>query len=280
MNKESTPLISVIIPNYNNGKYLLSCIRSINNQTYNNIEIIIIDDCSTDGSLAIISDLADQYDNIKYFINDVNRGVSFTRNFGVRQASGPYITTLDPDDEYYPNKIEAELAIIKQHGDNVIAYSGYSLCDSQLKFVKRMISSSNAVSGDVYLGMLYRAIPFSRDMLMSRQVFINSGGYNSNLSLYEDWDLKLRLAKSHHYYYSGVDGVKYRQNCGGLSSVDFSRHMDGMSKVFLSNSQNSSLEIFKMINGKRIPSRVINKLLRYRIFNQIFLYILSKLGKK
>ena len=95
------PLISIIVPTYNVEKYIRTCIESILAQTYRNIEVIIVNDGSTDQSLAVISDLICSHHNVKV-INQKNQGVSVARNTGIDVATGKYITFVDADDKIMP----------------------------------------------------------------------------------------------------------------------------------------------------------------------------------
>ena len=89
--------LSVIVPVYNTEKYLKKCLKSIVNQSYKNLEILIINDGSTDGSLNIIRKFEETYPNV-FLYNKENSGVADTRNFGIQKATGDFITFVDSDD--------------------------------------------------------------------------------------------------------------------------------------------------------------------------------------
>lgn len=99
-------LISVIIPVYNTEKYLNICLDSIINQTYKNIEIIIVNDCSTDNSESVILEYMEKDSRIKYYKNSKNHGAGYTRNIGISKASGKYIYFPDSDDEVEKDALE------------------------------------------------------------------------------------------------------------------------------------------------------------------------------
>ena len=100
------PLVSVVIPTYNSSETILSCINSVFSQTYNNIEIIVVDDGSTDTTIKLLSDLIIGHEEKIKLVTQVNAGPSCARNNGISHAKGEYIAFLDSDDEWYPNKIE------------------------------------------------------------------------------------------------------------------------------------------------------------------------------
>lgn len=103
-------LISIIIPCYNIEKYIEKCIESIEKQTYKNIEIIAVDDCSKDGTLAKLKELQEKYPNLQVYQNDKNRGAAYSRNFAMEKAKGEYIGFVDSDDyitdDYYEKLME------------------------------------------------------------------------------------------------------------------------------------------------------------------------------
>ena len=108
--------ISVIIPTYNRGKSIIQSINSVLEQTYHNLEILIVDDCSTDDTEYLISKIDDP--RVKYIKLKENKGASFARNIGIKIATGKYITFQDSDDLYKTNKIEKQyINLIKKNSD-------------------------------------------------------------------------------------------------------------------------------------------------------------------
>ena len=101
--------VSVIIPVYNKERYLSNAIESIINQSYNDWEIVLVDDCSTDDSAKIISKFTHKYHNIIYHKQDKNGGAAVARNTALTLAKGRYVAFLDADDEWLPNKLEKQL---------------------------------------------------------------------------------------------------------------------------------------------------------------------------
>ena len=109
-----TDMISVIIPVYNTAKYVGKCIESIINQSYKNLEILIIDDASTDSSFDICKDYADTDKRIKIIRNDINIGLSGSRNIGIDISKGKYIAFVDSDDYITRKYIETLYFNIKK----------------------------------------------------------------------------------------------------------------------------------------------------------------------
>lgn len=113
------PLISIIVPTYNVEKYIRTCIESILAQTYRNIEVIIVNDGSTDQSLEVISDLICSHHNIKV-INQKNQGISVARNTGIDAATGKYIAFVDPDDKIMPDFVSSLYQIADRTGADIV----------------------------------------------------------------------------------------------------------------------------------------------------------------
>lgn len=107
-------LVSIIMPSYNTGKYIKDSIESVISQTYTNWELLIVDDCSTDNTDDVVAQFSD--DRIKYLKNEINSGAAISRNRALREAKGKWIAFLDSDDIWHAEKLECQLAFMKEHG--------------------------------------------------------------------------------------------------------------------------------------------------------------------
>lgn len=112
---DNASLVSIIMPNYNCGSFLRTAIDSVLSQTYENWELLIQDDASTDGSLAIIEEYAARDPRIKFERNDRNRGAALTRNRAIERSEGEYLAFLDSDDVWLPKKLETQLTFMQTH---------------------------------------------------------------------------------------------------------------------------------------------------------------------
>src|SRR6056297_3803158 len=116
--------VSIIIPTYNRKKLLKNAIQSVLKQTYKNLEIVIVDDGSSDGTQNLIDNINNN--KIKYIRNEKSVGGSQARNIGINNSTGKYITFLDDDDEYLPEKIEKQ--VLKFNNNNIgLVYTGVIL---------------------------------------------------------------------------------------------------------------------------------------------------------
>ena len=119
-------LVSIVMPNYNCGKYLRATVESVLAQTYTNWELIFVDDCSTDDSLEIIESFSDG--RIRVLQNEKNSGAAISRNYALREARGKWIAFLDSDDLWEPLKLEEQLAYMVDNGYD-FTYTYYRVCN-------------------------------------------------------------------------------------------------------------------------------------------------------
>lgn len=127
------PLVSIVTPAYNVEKYIEETINSVLNQTYQNWEMIIVEDCSKDRTYDIIQKFSKEDKRIKLFKNEKNSGVSFTRNRAIDMAKGKYISFLDADDLWDKEKLEKQIAFMEQN-NILLSYTGYRKMNSDGTF--------------------------------------------------------------------------------------------------------------------------------------------------
>jgi glycosyltransferase involved in cell wall biosynthesis len=121
--------VSVIIPTYNRANFLANAVKSVQNQDYENIEIIIVDDKSTDNTKDVINSLKIEIPNIFYYQNERSKGPSGARNTGMLRATGDYITFLDSDDIWLKNHLNKSIEILDQNPEIDVIFGNYEIFD-------------------------------------------------------------------------------------------------------------------------------------------------------
>lgn len=116
-------LVSIIMPSYNTANYIAASIQSVLDQTYPNWELLLVDDCSTDDTDAVVAPFLSDA-RIRYLKNERNSGAAISRNRALREAKGRWIAFLDSDDLWYPTKLEAQLKFMQSHGCH-FSYTNY-----------------------------------------------------------------------------------------------------------------------------------------------------------
>lgn len=221
------PLLSIVIPNYNNSKYLDDCIGSILRQTYRPLEVLVVDDCSTDDSRRKIEEYMKSYSCIKGIYLDQNKGVSHARNTGAAMAAGEYLTFLDADDYYLnPEKAENEIKLLQNaKGKSIAAYSRLQAVDEKGKslwlYHTRKSFDERTLKRDL---LSEKNMQLPRDYCFERRFFLETGGYTEGKSLYEDTEFLLKIAEICSFVCTGQLGSAYRITTQGLSSVSKERH--------------------------------------------------------
>jgi teichuronic acid biosynthesis glycosyltransferase TuaG len=122
-------LVSVIMPAFNSQKYIQSSIESVLSQTYQELELIVVDDCSSDETESIVKSFILKDSRVKYYKNPMNFGVSESRNVGICNAVGEFISFIDSDDLWFPNKLEKQLCMYSENKEVGVFYSGYEHID-------------------------------------------------------------------------------------------------------------------------------------------------------
>ncbi len=135
-------LVSIITPCYNSADFIAETIESILAQTYTNWELLITDDCSKDNTIEIIQSYADKDARIKVFRLEKNSGGGVARNNSIKQAQGRYIAFCDSDDRWYPNKLEKQIAFMKQN-DCALTCTSYMTCDEAGNIKGILIAPNN-----------------------------------------------------------------------------------------------------------------------------------------
>lgn len=211
----SVPIISVVIPAYNAERTVLETVESVQKQTFSDIEIIVIDDGSTDRTVEIIQRIRDERLKICSYKNG---GLPVARNRGISHANGEFISFIDADDLWTLDKLELQLAALQQHPEAGVAYSWTSyFIDGQ----EQSIFPYNPVfsEGNVYDKLLVNNFVASGSNILARRKAIESvGEFEPTLKSCEDWDFYIRLAAKWHFVVVPKHQILYRQSLNTLTS--------------------------------------------------------------
>lgn len=206
-------LVSVITPIYNSEKYITATIDSILAQTYSQIEIVLVDDCSTDRSQELINEYVTKHNNIRYYKLEDNSGAAVARNKAIDIAKGRYIAFLDSDDIWYPKKIEKQLALMKDN-NIAICYTAIEMIDEEDKLIKGKRDVLEKIN---YHFLLKNTMIATSTVLIDRNII---GDFRMPLLRsgqdYATW-LSLMRNGTHAYGINEVL-VKYRKGSNSLSS--------------------------------------------------------------
>jgi glycosyltransferase involved in cell wall biosynthesis len=208
--KNNKPLVSIIIGTKNRSKLLPRAINSILQQTYINWECLIIDGASTDDTRDVVNRFSDE--RIKYINLNPDPGRIQTLNIGLQRSKGNYITFLDDDDEYYPDKVKKQVELFTM-ADNAVGliYCWTNFFDE--KSDKTLFYCKNSIEGNVFKYTLEKMSLCSFPTLMfKREALDKIGGFQDRVGFPSDWQTVCRLAQYYHVKYAPEVLVKVNKN--------------------------------------------------------------------
>jgi glycosyltransferase involved in cell wall biosynthesis len=201
----SSPRVSVIIPTYNRERYLSASINSVLSQTLRDLEVIVVDDGSTDATAALVETIADE--RVRYYARP-HCGLSGSLNFGIRQARGEYVARLDSDDILLTDGLDALAAVLDTTRRVGVVWGRARLMTREELDLPRTRGGPEHFPGDLLRSLLYDDCTCCNAMLIRRACFEQVGRYDERLAFSEDWDMAIRLARCVDFQF--VDRVVVR----------------------------------------------------------------------
>jgi len=269
-------IFSILVANYNNGKFFKDCYDSIISQKYDNWEVIILDDCSTDNSLQLINDLIKGDTRFKIFENEVNSGVGVTKAKLIELANGEICGFLDPDDGLSPDALLSSINVFRKDQNVVLTYSKFVKCDENLKPVTVPKVSAQVLNNDPY----FFNCPVSIVHFVSfrKNIYTQTEKIDTSMRIAEDQDLYLKMYEKGDVRFIDENNYFYRAHSGGISQNENKpKSKEYFAQVIFNAMKRRNL---KTINGKSIPERYtdskeIYSLLEYQ--NSIYYRLKKKL---
>lgn len=209
--------VSVIIPTYNRADTIYQSIKSVLDQTYQNLEVWVIDDASTDDTARVVEEIKDP--RVHYFLQEHNGGAAKARNTGVEFSDAEWIAFHDSDDVWRPDKLKKQMAYAKEHPEYDLIYGAYLLHPVNGAAIHVPVDMPKALlSGDMYRTLLAGNVIGAPVILMKREVFLEAGGFDTTWECLEDWDFVVRVSKSHLIGYVDEVLLDAYQSPGSVSS--------------------------------------------------------------
>ena len=191
------PTVSVIIPTHNRANYLPVAISSVLNQSFQDFEILVVDDGSSDSTAAVVAGFRDQ--RIKYIRHETSKGGSAARNTGIRNSNCPFIAFLDDDDEWLPSKLQLLIGLLKSSPAKVgVVYSGYWIVDRGSGRIcgKKTPEKRGDLSQEL---LASNCIGGTSAVVARRECFERIGLFDENLPSFQDYDLWIRISKEFQF---------------------------------------------------------------------------------
>jgi len=260
------PLVTVIAVCYNHSHFIVECLDSIRNQTHPNMQIIIMDDCSNDGSVKIIRNWIERYSiECRFIAHTQNQGLCRTLNEALELAQGKYISIIATDDLWLPEKLAIQVDVLENLPDDVgvvygdswqITEEGELLPELLLKPYQEKYGS--LPEGDIYSRLIEGDFIPALNPLTRRSCYNMVGHYDEHLS-YEDWDMWLRIAQKFKFVFMPQVVTKYRHVSNSMTrTIHEKRTLPRYRSDFLIFSKHVNNPCLSQKQRKQLKKRLTN----------------------
>lgn len=222
------PAVTVVLPTHNRAHSVVAAIHSVLWQTFDDLELIVVDDGSTDGSDQVLGALEDP--RLRVLRHASARGAPAARNTGIAAARAPWVAFQDSDDIWLPHKLERQMASVRRHGAAAVAWCGMLRV---LPAGAQYQPAAKNVRGDGAMlpALLWGPVIGTQTLLARRDALEAVGGFDEDLESCQDWELALRLARDHRFAFEKDVLVIAPKGDDGIS-VNMARRLRGRERVF------------------------------------------------
>ena len=206
-------LVSVIMPAYNYGRYIGEAIGSVLSQTYDNLEIVVVDDGSTDNTCEVVGGFIGKLKRKVRYYYQKNKGPGAARNFAIKEARGEYLAFLDADDLWLPDKLKLQMEMFAGNPDIGFIHTNYKLFNAEGEIVNYRfgITSLSQLSGNIFPYLLRENIINGSTIIARKALLIEAGGFAEEY-LSEDYILWLKMARKSKAGYIRDPLIKCRKH--------------------------------------------------------------------
>lgn len=212
---DEPPLVTVVIPCYNHARYVGEAVESALAQAHAPVEVVVVDDGSTDGSADVAARYAERDGRVRV-VRQANAGLSAARNAGLAASRGTYVAFLDADDRLLPGAVAAGLACFASHPESAFVAGAFRWIDGEGRVGSTV--AAPVIEGDPYHAMLRRNYVWMHAAALFRRARLaEAGGYDTRLSAAEDYDLYLRMLQKHPAHLHPAVVAEYRRHGENMS---------------------------------------------------------------
>ena len=275
--KSTTPLVSIIIPVFNGENFVREAINSALSQTYKNIEIIVVNDGSTDNTEEVLKSYGDKIT----FYSKPNGGVSSALNYGIKKMHGEYFSWLSHDDLYFKDKVTAEIKYLTDNNllhKKYIPYSDFALVDVKGKLISNVKFNHNYVNKKPELALL-RGLVNGNSLLIPKSAFKTYGGFDTKLKCTQDYEKWFEFTKTYTFVHVPKILVKTRYHKNQVSNTSPLVPIEG-NALYLKMIKSYSDEDKKRIDGNVYSYYVhLAEFLKYSPYDKAYQYCLDQIKK-
>ena len=222
------PTVSVVIPAYNRADSLADAITSVSAQTFRDLEIIVVDDGSTDGTRTVVERLTD--DRIRYVRHDVNKGANAARNTGTGEARGRYVAFQDSDDYWHPEKLQKQVDACEASAAKACFCAFNRHVGAASTRIPKQSYAIPPGSNDLQRQVSRGSFISCQTLMVDRELLLSLGGFDESLTRLQDWELCIRLSQSTAFDF--LDEVLVELHLSGDSiSIDLQKYIASAEQI-------------------------------------------------
>ncbi|SEM57564.1 Glycosyltransferase involved in cell wall bisynthesis [Chryseobacterium taichungense] len=245
---------SILIANYNNGKYFKDCFQSLLSQNYQNWEAIILDDASTDNSVEVIKKMVENDERFRIYHNETNSGVGVTKSRLIELAEGEICGFVDPDDAILPTAISSSIKIYQKKMDVVLTYSLFTKCDGNLNPQEVFNGGKQVINQSPCF--FNSPIEIAHFVTFKKKIYNQTEKMDTSMKIAEDQDLYLKMYEKGKVYFINESNYLYRMHSGGISqNENKQKSREYFAQVIFNAMKRRNL---KNINGRPVPGEFEN----------------------
>lgn len=249
--------VSVIIPAHNREKLIERALRSVLSQTYPDLEALVVDDDSKDGTARKVRDLCSEDSRVRLLRHSTNLGAQAARNTGAKAAKGRWIAFLDSDDRWLPDSLEKRLRLAEDKNAKVV--------HSDCWVVRRKDEAPQRFGvppfrGQSYADLLRRPGPLFQGLLVTKDALEQIGLLDETIVAYQEWDTAIRLAREHEFEFLQEPTFVYHCDHEGTISKNLARNARGYEQVFTKHRH----AILRRLGPKALSTHYLNAWSYYR----------------
>ncbi|MGL4880200.1 MAG: glycosyltransferase family 2 protein [Waterburya sp.] len=239
------PTVTVVIPAYNAIRYLAETMDTVLSQTYQDFEVLIVNDGSTDETPNWVNQLSEKEPKVR-MISQVNKGLAAARNTGIKESEGEYIAILDADDLWEPTKLQKQVDCLDKNPKAGLCYTWTALADNEGKDTGRVVASH--AEGNVWQQLTeINFVCCGSTPMIRRSCFETVGFFAEDLRFSEDWDMWLRIAMKYPFVVVKEPLIRYRQHPNNMSK-DCQSMLEGSRILIERNFANAPIELLHYRN--------------------------------
>jgi glycosyltransferase involved in cell wall biosynthesis len=254
--------ISVIVNCHNGEKYLANCIKSIINQTYDNFEVILFDNCSSDKSKKITYNFKD--DRIRYYRSKIKLPLYKARNEAIRKTTGDFIAFLDVDDWWDKNYLASRKDLFNKSDYDFFYNNVFTFLERSKTF--KIYKNYNLPSGKIYNFLAKDYFVIISGLIIRKKIFDKIGGFDPNLNIIGDFDFVMRSSKNFNYHALNEPLIFYRVHENNFSKLNSEMFFKEFLKWF--EQQNQSGDKDFIINRNYFEEKLNSLEINYLLLNE------------